>query len=129
MGRRPYADRCHVDLAWAGLGVGDELRNRLGRNRWIYHHEVGKAGDASDRRDVADEIEIEPFVECCADSVIRTSQKERIAVGGRTHDGFRPDIATGPWPVVHDELLAEPLRQPLTQEAREDVGRTTAGGK
>ena len=29
------AGRRHVDLARIGLGVGDELGNRLGRNRWI----------------------------------------------------------------------------------------------
>ena len=35
MGRGPDAGRRHVDLARIGLGIGDELGNRLGRNRWI----------------------------------------------------------------------------------------------
>jgi hypothetical protein len=32
----PDAGRRHTDLAWIGLGVGDELGNRLGWNQWIY---------------------------------------------------------------------------------------------
>ena len=28
-------------LPGIGLGVSDELGNRLGRNRWIHHHDVG----------------------------------------------------------------------------------------
>ena len=43
MGRGPVAGRRHVDLARIGLGIGDELGNRLGRNRWIDHHDVGHA--------------------------------------------------------------------------------------
>ncbi len=30
MGRGPAAGRSHIDLARIGLGVGDELRDRLG---------------------------------------------------------------------------------------------------
>ena len=41
MGRGPVAGRRHVELARIGLGIGDELGNRLGRNRWIHHHDVG----------------------------------------------------------------------------------------
>ena len=41
MGAGAGAGRRHVDLARIGLGVGDELRDRLGRNRWIDHHDIG----------------------------------------------------------------------------------------
>jgi hypothetical protein len=50
-------------------------------------------------------------------------EEERIPVGGRTYGGLRSDIAAGTRPVLNDELLAEPLRQPLTHQAREDVER------
>jgi hypothetical protein len=33
------------------------------------------------------------------------------------------DIAAGTGPVLDDELLTEPLRQPLADQARRDVGR------
>ena len=38
------------------------------------------------------------------------------------------DIAAGARPVLDDEWLTEPLRQPLSDQARDDVGRA-AGGK
>ena len=67
--RRSVAGRRHVDLARIGLGIGDELGNRLGRNRWVDHHDEGTADDARDRRDVADEIVIEFLVERRVDRV------------------------------------------------------------
>ena len=51
----------HVDLARIGLRVGDEFADVLGRKRRIDRHEVGKASDARDRRNVAHEIEAEIF--------------------------------------------------------------------
>ena len=72
MGGVPVPARRHVDLARIGLGIGDELGNRLGRNRWIHHHDMGRADDARDRRDVADEIEIELVVERRVDRVVPT---------------------------------------------------------
>ena len=69
--RRAVAGRRHVDLAGIGFGIGDELGNRLGRNRWIDLHDDGHADDARDRRDVADEIEIELVVERRVDRVRR----------------------------------------------------------
>jgi hypothetical protein len=61
---RAVAGRCHVDLAWIGLGIGDELGNRGGRDRWIHLHDKWIAADARDRCDVTNEIEAEPVVEC-----------------------------------------------------------------
>ena len=84
---------------------------------------IGIADDARDRRDVADEIEIELVVERRVDRVRRADQEERVAIRGRTHDRLGGDIAAGARPVLDDELLAEPLRQPLTHQARDDVGR------
>jgi hypothetical protein len=52
-------------------------------------------------------------------------QKERIAVRGRPHDRLRADIGGRTRPVLDDELLAEPLRQPLTDQSRNNVGATT----
>ena len=46
-----------------------------------------------------------------------------MAVRGRAHDRLGADVAAGARPVLDDEGLAEPLRQPLTHQARHDVGR------
>src|SRR5262249_43468069 len=45
------------------------------------------------------------------------------AAGGATPARFDTDIAAAPRPVFHNKLLAEALRQPLSHQARDDVGR------
>jgi hypothetical protein len=50
------------------------------------------AHDVRDRRDVADEIEVQFFVEHGVDRVRRVGQKQYVAVGGYTHDRFGRDI-------------------------------------
>ena len=121
--RRADAGRRHVDLARIGLGIGDEFGDRLGRKRRIHHHHIGIAADAGDRRDVAEEIEVQLFVERCIDRVGDADQQEHVPVGRRFDDGLRGEIAAGARPVLHDEGLAEPLGQPLPYKARQDVGR------
>ena len=81
-----------------------------------------------DRHDVADEIERKLLVERRVDRVGRADDEQRVTVRWCPHDGFGADVAAGPRPVVDDELLAQPFREPLRDEARGDVGRT-AGGK
>jgi hypothetical protein len=95
MGPGSAATRGHVDLARISFGVGDELGNGLGRNQCIHDHDTGLAADARDRRDVAKEIVIELIVERRVDYVWCTDEEERVAVGGRAHDGFGGDIAGG----------------------------------
>src|ERR1700704_2014102 len=110
MGQGPVATRRHVDFAWIGLGIGDELRNRPGWNRRIDLHGERRANGARDRRDVTDEIEIELVIERCVTRVRRHDYEERIAVRGCPHDGLRADIAAGAWPVVDNERLTKALR-------------------
>jgi hypothetical protein len=70
--------------------------------------------DARDRRDVAKEIEAELIIERGVDRVRRTHQEERIAVCRRAHDRLGADVGASTWSVFDKELLAQPLRQPLT---------------
>src|SRR5579883_600105 len=81
-----------------------------------------RAVDAGDWRDVADEIEIESFVECRVNGARRIDEKERVPVRGRTYDRLGGDIASRARTIVDDEWLAEARRQPLTDEARRNVG-------
>src|SRR5262245_2025541 len=94
----------------------------------MHHDDIRRPHDACDRRDVTDEVEIELVVESRVDRVRRTDHEEGIAVRRRTHAHFGADIGTCARSVFYDELLAESLREPLTDQARHDVGRT-AGGK
>ena len=44
---------------------------------------------------------------------------KRVAVGGRAHDRLGRDIGAGAQAVFNIEWLAEPLRQPLTNQVRD----------
>src|SRR5262249_51671863 len=127
MGRCSGSSRRIIDFARASLGIGDELRNRLSRDCWIYRHDKWCADNASDWRDIADEIVVELVVECRIDRVETTDQQKRVAVCGRAHDGLGADIAAAPGLVADKNWLPEPLRQPLSDQAREDVRRAGRG--
>src|SRR5262249_33844832 len=121
MGDRTVARRSKTDLARMGLGVGYELWNRLGRNRRIHLHDLRHAVDARDRRDIADKVVVQLFVERGVDHIIRADGEQRVAIWWRTHDGLSSDIAASARPVLNDELLTKPLGEPLTYYARDDV--------
>src|SRR5262249_19864222 len=106
------AGRSQINLARIGLGISDKLGDRLGWNRWIHHHDGGHATDASDRCDIADEIEIEFVVERRIDRVRRAHQEKCVAVRWGTHDRLGADVRAATWAVFYDELLAEPSREP-----------------
>ena len=50
-----------------------------------------------------------------------------MAVRGRAHDRFGGDIAAGARPVLDNERLAEPFRQPLAEQPRNDVDVVASG--
>ena len=93
----------------------------------LSHHDQRHANDARDWGDVADEIEIEFVIERRVDCGRWCDQEERVAVWCRSYDSLGGDVAAGTGPVLDDELLAEPLRQPWTQQARDDVGPAARG--
>src|SRR5262245_30957397 len=57
------AGRRHIDLTGTGFGVGYQLRDALGGKRRVDHQDKRRAGDAGDRRGIADEIEFQIVVE------------------------------------------------------------------
>src|SRR5262249_16574333 len=116
--------RAKTNPAGIGLGVSNELRNRLGRNRWVHHHDVVPSDHAWDRWDVGEEIEIEVFVERCVGRAGGAALEERVSVGRRTYNRFGADIAAAARTVLDDERLAEALRQPLTHQTGDDVSRS-----
>ena len=73
-------------------------------------------------------LKLSVVVERRAHCARQNDHEQCVAVRWRSHDQFGADIAAGARPVIDDDLLPEPLRQPLTHEAREGVG-PTAGGK
>jgi hypothetical protein len=53
-----------------------------------------------DRRDVADEIKSELFIERCVDRVGCGGEEKHITVRTRVHDRLGAEIAACPWPVL-----------------------------
>jgi hypothetical protein len=68
------------------------------------------------------------LVERGRNRIVGRDEQKRIAVGLRIDRGCRRDIAAGAGAILHHELLAEMLRQPLAHDARHDIDRA-AGGK
>src|SRR5215831_2582550 len=85
------------------------------------HHDIEFTANARDRRDVADEVEIQLVVERLVDCGRGTERKQRIAIRRCTHDGLGADIAACARSVLDEEWLSESLRQPLGDQTREDV--------
>jgi hypothetical protein len=108
---RPGADALggKIDLTGVSLGIGDQVRDRFGRERRVGDRDEGGNANARDRREVADEIEIQTRVERGIDCIGRYRDQQRIAVRRRVSGIFSADIAGGARPVVDDELLTEPL--------------------
>jgi hypothetical protein len=79
-------------------------------------------------RHIANEIEIEVAIERGADCSRRADHEQRIAVRLRIHDHLGSNIAASTRPVLDDEGLTQTRGQPLSYQARGDVGRA-AGGK
>ena len=71
-------------------------------------------------------IEVELIKESCVDCCRWVENEERVTVRCSTHDSLGADIGAPARPVLDDELQAEPLRQPLANSTRRDVGRTTS---
>src|SRR5262249_61211662 len=92
------------------------------------HHHKRHDHNAGDRRDVADEIEVELVIERRVTSVRRGREKERMPVWSRTDDRLGGDIAVRSGPVLDDKWLAEPLREALTDKTTCDVDPATPRG-
>src|SRR5690349_7527198 len=90
-------------------------------------HDVWHTGNSRDRRDVAEKVEVESFIERGVDRTCVRDQQERVTIGICIYDQLRRDVAAPTWAVLDDELLTQASRQPLTNKARKNV-ITAAGG-
>src|SRR2546430_8759787 len=125
MARSSVTGRSNVDYPWISLGVGDEFGDRVGWNRWMELHHERSTDETGDWRNVTNEIEIEPFVQCSVDGIRNTNQKQHIAIGSRLRDRLGPDVCTRARSILDDERLPHALRQPLADQTRRDIGRTS----
>src|SRR5262245_3122626 len=105
--------------------MSDKLGNRLGRERRVDHYDERCAGDACDRCNVLNEVETQLFKEARIDRIGRCGLKECVTVRDCADDRVGRYVGASSWLVLDDEWLTEPLRKPLSDQARNDIGRAT----
>src|SRR5438094_10591354 len=88
-------------------------------------YDLGNARDPRNGRDIPHEIEIDLIVERRADGRRCIDHQKRVAVRLRAHNALSANISTGAWLVLDDKLLAEQLRQVLSNEACKEVSRNS----
>ena len=87
----------------------------------MHVQDQGNAIDAGDWRGVANEVKFKIVVQGRIDRVRSVGQEQRMAVGRCAHHRLGGDIAGGAGPVVDEELLTQTVREPLSDQARNDV--------
>jgi hypothetical protein len=85
----------------------------------VHHHDADPEMRTCDRRNVADDVEIELVVEGRIPRIGRSKLKQRVAVRGRANHCLGGKIAARARSVLDDELLTKALRQPLAEKASE----------
>ena len=68
----------------------------------MHLHDKRHAGDACDRRDIADEVVVELEYRR-VDGICRSNQEQRVTVRGRPHNRLGSDVAAGAGAVLDDE--------------------------
>ena len=121
MGRTAGAGRAHDDRARMRLGVGDKFGNGLCRKRRVHLHDHRTAGEYSDRRHVAGEVEIEVGIKRHVDGIRHAREQQRVTIRRGMHDLVGGQVAAGARPIFNDEGLAEPRRQLLRDQPRQNV--------
>jgi hypothetical protein len=116
-----HAERGKIDLAWIGFGISDEFRNGLGGDIGIDVQHQRQFGEPGHRRNVALKVERQGFVEQRIDHVRRHGEQQRVAVGRRVDDRLHGDIGAAARFVLDDHRLAEPGREPLAQQACDEI--------
>src|SRR5712691_5955770 len=89
----------------------------------VHQDEERAPGDHGHRREVADRV-VGKGLESVriGNERRRGCAEEVVAVGGGTRGGLRRDDVPRAWAVVDDDLLADGARQPVGDEAADDVG-------
>src|SRR5437016_1863113 len=122
--RKPaFAVRRHGQPAWIRPGVGDHLADRLERRS-----RVGDDAQIVGRRHRDGDEVLQRVVRNVPagvrqhDHVAALPGGERVAVGRGFRDQVEAEHAARPRPVLHHDLLAEPLAHLRTDQPRHDVG-------
>jgi hypothetical protein len=128
MRRAADAGRRHQELAGIGLGIGDQLRDRPDRKRRPHHHDTGAVHHSGDRRDVTKHVEAQVRIEPGAEGVHRGDHEQRMAVCRGADHRFGRKVAAGAGSIFHDEWLPQARREPIGDNARQQIRRAARRG-
>src|ERR1700759_265970 len=84
----------HGETPGVRLGVSDELRAGLGRDRWMNHQKEWIARDPGDRGHLMEEVEAGLFVERGIDCIGGCREQERVAVRRGAYHELGGEIAS-----------------------------------
>src|SRR5262249_38244367 len=114
--------RSDIERPSRSLRDGDDVADRLGRERGMREQRNGHRRDQPDRREVLARIEAGIGVEARIDGDRSSmAEEQRIAVGRALDEGASADEAGAAGAVVHHDLLPERACKLLRDDARHGV--------
>jgi hypothetical protein len=126
MVRHTRPDRGEGELAGIGLGIGDQIGDRLHRQLRIDDQHERRLREQGQRNEVAERVIRQALVERNIDRHGRCRRhQQRVAVGRGLLHRDRGDDAAGAGLVLDDNALAEPLLQILRHHPRQKIGAAT----
>ena len=117
---RAGSGRREGEPALLALGEPDEVSHRMHRQRRVDHQDIGAQDHQRERHEVGGRIVGQLLVQADVDRHDRARRhQDGVAVGRRAGGGDRP-VRRRRRPVLDHERLAEPLLQPLPQQAGQE---------
>jgi hypothetical protein len=100
-----------------------KLGNGSRRDRGMNLHHQRRPHQDHHRDHVDREVVAEVVVERGVDRVDRVGHEQRVAVGRRAHRHLGANVVSAAGTILDEECLAEPLGEPLRDDARRNIGR------
>src|SRR5262245_23509114 len=127
MSRCTWAAGTVTIFARMSIDEGDEVLDRVGRQRWIDREHNSRGDRERYRIEIVMRIVGNLVVQAGIDDVVGWNDHHRVTVGCRVCRSGHADIAAGAGYVFDVELFSDLLRQRLCDEAGDYVGRS--GGR
>ena len=122
------AGRSEIDLARVRLGVGDELRHRLGRHRGVNFHHHRQIGHQRQHPEILHRIVGQLLVEHRIEHDDGSRRDEqRVAVGLGTGHDLGADRALRAGLVLDDDRLLQVAAEKFADQPSQHIGRAARG--
>ena len=121
---RPAADAVGavIEFARPRLHIGDEIDERVHRQRRRDREHRRRVRDQRDRLEIGLRLERELLVERWIGGETDARDQQGVSVGLGADRGQRAEIGVRAGTVEHDERLAETLAEPVADQPRQQLG-------